>query len=326
MSELADGLAATANEPTADTPMTEDAALDAVFDAPEAPATSESSVPPEPVIEPAAATAQPQTPADPNGAKGEPPPERWDSILANARTKAREETLAEYRDRLQVLDDLQRPENMAQLFDEAAADPRFKEQLLSRAAALLSAQNKAAKANTEPEPDLQTADGALVYSADHFRKWHQWNQTQTEQKLTAQFKPLQDLQERYVQHEQQQREVAKVVQITEKRGGQWKDMPFFKEHQPAILTRQAEVYAQMQGQPGFDPMGSPWDALQQAYREVVSSQALPRLQSQQTSDLVAQAARKRAGSSADPSVSGSAHPRKPRTVDEALDQAFAGLA
>jgi hypothetical protein len=324
---LVDGLAATANQPTADTPSTPDAALDAVFDAPEAPAASEPSDPSAPVPEPAAATAQPLTPTDPN-AKGEPPRERWDSILENARRKEREATLATYKDHLEVVKRLQEdfPGTLAQLLEEGSIDPRFSEQLTSRAAAILAARNKTAKADAEPEPDLQTSDGALVYSADQLRKWHQWNTVQTEKTLTAKFAPLQQLQQRFEQHQQTQKLAQEAATVAEKRGAQWKEMPFFAEHQPAIVARQAEIYAEMQGQPGFDPVGSPWDALQQAYREVITTQALPKLQSQQTDSLVASAQRKRAANSSDPSASAPAQPRKPRTVDEALDQVFDGIA
>lgn len=326
MSESLDsGLAATANTPSADTHTTPDAALDAVFDAPEAPAASEPSATPEPVNEPAAATVQPQTPADPNGAKGEPPRERWDSILENARRKEREATLAAHKDHLEIVKRLQDdlPGTLAQLLEEGSNDPRFSEQLTSRAAAILAARNKQAKADSEPEPDLQTGDGALVYSADQLRKWHQWNSSKTEKQMLERFQPLQQLQQRFEQHQQAQKLASEAASVAERRGAQWKAMPFFADHQPAIVARQAEIYAELQGQPGFDPMGSPWEALQQAYREVVSTQAVPKLQLQQTDSLVAQAARKRAGSSSDPAASAPAQPRRPRTPDEAVDSVFA---
>ena len=322
--DLVAGLAATANEP-ADTPATPDSVIDTVFDAPpEDTASSEPSDPPASVPEPAAATAQPQSPADPTGVKGEPPPERWDSILANARTKARDEALAEHRDHLEVVRRLREdfPGTLAQLLEEGSSDPRFSQQLTAKAAAILEARTKAAQANREPEADLQTADGALVYSAERLRQWHQWNQTQTEQKLTAQFAPLQQLQQRFEQHQQVQQAAHKAAEIAEKRGAQWKAMPFFMDHQAEIVTRQAELYEQLKGQPGFDPVSAPWDALQDAYREVVSTKAVPQLRSAQTGQFIADAARKRAGSSSDPAASAPAQPRRPRSVDEALDQVF----
>lgn len=325
--ELSTGLAATANDPVADS-QTPDTVLDAAFASPEPAAGSEPSGDPASVSEPAAAIAQPQTPEPPSGVKGEPPRERWDSILENARTKAREEGLAAHKDHLEIVQRLKEdfPGTLAQLLEEGLIDPRFSEQLTSRAAAILAARNKAAKADSEPEPDLQTADGALVYSADQLRKWHQWNSTQTEKKLTEQFKPLQQLQQRFEQHQQQVQLAQEAQSVAEERGATWRSMPFFADHKDAILSRQAELYAEMQSRGGrLDPVNAPWMALQQAYSEVVSTQALPKLQSQQTDNLVAQAARKRAGSSSDPAANAPAQPRRPRTPDEALDQVFGAI-
>ena len=332
--DLASGLAATANEPTADSSPTPDAVLDAAFESSDAPATSEPSSDPDPAKQPVAATQQPQEPGKQDVAsKGEPPRERWETILANARTKARDEALAEHREHLEVVAELKRDFSgtLARLLEEGAADPRFSESITAKAAALLNARRQEAKANTEPEPDLQTADGALVYSADQLRKWHQWNQKQTTAKLTEQFKPLQDLQQQFTQHQQVQRLTQEATSIAEERGATWKSMPFFADHKDAILARQQEIYTEAEaaakrGERRFDPVNTPWEALQQAYGEIVSTQALPKLQSQQTDSLVAVAARKRAGSSSDPAASAPAQPRKPRTVDEALDQVFSGVS
>lgn len=329
--ELSTGLAATANEPVADSP-TIDTVLDTAFEPSSEPAAgSEPSGTPEPAPEPVAATQQPQTPENPS-AKGEPPRERWESILANARTKAREDALAEHRDHLEVVQALKTDYvgTLAKLLEEGASDSRFSEALTAKAAALLNSRKQEAKANTEPEPDLQTADGALVYSADQLRKWHQWNQRQSEAKLTEQFKPLQELQAQFVQQRETQRLTQEAVSIAEERGASWKTMPFFADHKEAILTRQQEIYAEAEaaskrGEGRFDPVNTPWMALQQAYSEIVTSRALPKLQSQQTDSLVAQAARKRAGSSSDPAAMAPAQPRRPRTVDEALEQAFDGV-
>lgn len=325
--ELSTGLAATANEPAADI-QTEDAVLDAAFASPEPAADSEPSAETAPVSEPAAAIAQPQTPDQPSGVKGVPPEERWPSILENTRNKTREETLAAYKDQLEIVQRLREDFSgtLAQLLEEGSNDPRFSEQLTSRAAAILAARNQAAKANTEPEPDLQTADGALVYSADQLRKWHQWNQTQTEKKLTEQFKPLQQLQQRFEQHQQQVQAAEKATETVGRRMAPLTALPFFKESQEAIKARQREIYEQMQGQPGFDPDETPFTALIQAYGEVVGTQAIPKLRSAQTGQFIADAARKRAGSSSDPAATAPAHPRKPRSVDEALEQAFDGIA
>jgi len=324
MSDLAAGLADTSNEPVADTTATIDTVLDTAFDSPSEPAaSSEPSETPAPVEQPVAATQQPQEPADQSGVKGEPPRERWDSILENARKKAREDTLAAHKDHLEIVQRLQAdlPGTLAQLLEEASGDPRFSEQMTSRAAAILAARNNAAKQDARPEPD-QGDDKFVWYSPEQQQRLDEWKERQIEKKLMEKFQPLQQLQQRFEQHQQTQQVIQEVAAVTEKRGAMWKAMPHFADHQKAIVQRQAEIYAEMQGQPGFDPMGSPWDALQRAYTEVVTTQALPKLRSAQTGQFIADAARKRAGSSSDPAASAPAQPRKPRTVDEALDQVF----
>lgn len=323
-------LAATAGE-MADTPATEDAALDAVFNAPsDSPAGSDTSEQATTAPEPAAATVQPQvsTP-DPAGAKGEPARWRWETILANARTKEREAFLKEWGGGLEVLQAMQRdlPGTLAQLLDEASADPRYAEQVVSRAAQILSQRQKAAKADVEPQPDLQTGDGELVYSAKQLNKWQEWRDRQTQARITEQFKPLQDLQAEIATHREFQQRSQEAASIAAQRGGVWKDMPFFADHKDAILARQQELYTDLQqqaqlGQRRSDAVNDPWDALAMAYREVVGGQAIPKLQTQQTQTLMAEAARKARGSMSDPAASAPAQPRKPRTEDEALDQVF----
>jgi len=324
MSELDAGLSSTANTSPADSP-TIDTVLDAAFEpSPEPAASSEPSESTEPAAEPVAATSQPQEPAKPETGKGEPPRERWDTILANARTKARDETLAEHKDALEIINRLRSDfaGTLEQLIDEAAADERFSPRILSRAAALLNSQKAKAKADSEPEPDLQLQDGTLAYSADQSRKLQEWNNRQIEKRLGERYKPLDTLRERVEKHEQDQKAAKEAFAIAEKRGAEWKTMPFFEDHKAAILERQQAIYTEMSAAGQIDPVQAPWDALQRAYREVVTTNALPKLQTQQTDNLVAQAARKRAASSSDPGASAPAQPRKPRTIDEALDQVF----
>lgn len=326
MSELDAGLSSTANvTPQADSP-TIDSVLDTAFEpSPEPAASSDPSASTEPAVEPVAATSQPQEPAKPElGVKGEPPRERWDSILANARTKARDEALAEHKDALEIITRLRSDlgGTLEQLIDEASADDRYSARIVAKAAALLNARKGQAKADSEPEPDLQLQDGTLAYSADQSRKLQEWNNRQIEKRLGEQFKPLQELQTQFTQTKEAQRQAKEAFTIATKRGAQWKTMPFFEDHKAAILERQQAIYTEMSAAGQIDPVQAPWDALQRAYAEVVTANALPKLQTQQTDSLVASAARKRAASSSDPGAAAPAQPRKPRTIDEALDQVF----
>jgi hypothetical protein len=305
-----------------------------VFDAPSEPAaSSDTPASPDPAKEPVAATQQPQEPAKTEASKGEPPPEKWEKILANARTKAKEEALAANRDHLAVVAELQRdfPGTLARLLEEAAANPQYSEAITAKAAALLNARKQAGKANEEPQPDavMRYEDGTTEpsYTPAQLRKWQEWRERQVEAKLMQKFEPLQQLQQRFEEHQHVQQAQKVAADVAEERGALWKTMPMFEPNKDAILTRQQEIYAEAEaaakrGEGRFDPINTPWMALQQAYAEVIGTHALPKLQSQQTDDLVAQAARKRAGSSSDPAASAPAQPRKPRTPDEAVDSVF----
>lgn len=329
--ELSSGLAATANEPTADTPSI-DAALDAAFaSTPEPAASSDPSAPSEPAKEPVAAIQQPQDTKPDAGVKGEPPKEKWDQILANARTKAREDAIAEHKDALEIVNRLKSDfaGTLTQLLDEGVADPRFADNLTSRAAAILAARRKAAAEDRDPDPDVQwkADDGSTIagYSAEALRLALARNAQQVEKKILEQFKPLAELQQQFTSAKQLAHEAQQAQAIAEERGAEWKAMPFFTENSDAILQRQQELYVAAKDQPGFDPINAPWKLLQQAYREVITSQAIPKLQTQQTEKLLAAAAHKKAGSASDPAASLPATPRKGRTPDEVLDQAFAGI-
>lgn len=324
--DLTTGLAATANEPMAESP-TIDATLDAAFEpSSEESAPSEPSGDAPPATEPVAAIQPPQDTAKPE--TGEPPRERWDTILTNARTKAREETLAEHKAAVELMQSLRSDftGTLAQLLDEAAGDSRFSEAITAKAAALLNARKQQATHQEEPQPDLQTPEGALVYSAEQFRKWQDWNVRQVERRLSEQFKPLTELSQQFTTAKERAAMVAQAQQWGQKQAAMWKQMPHFSDHKDAILARQGELYTEMAQQPGFDPAQAPIEALQRAYAEIVTTQALPKLQAQQTDTMIADAAKKRAGSSSDPAAMPPAQPRKPRTPDEALDQVFSGVA
>jgi hypothetical protein len=327
--ELASGLAATANEPTTDV-QTEDAVLDAAFAEPSAEVNPSES---QPVEQPVAATQLPQEPVKTEAGKGEPPKERWDTILANARTKAREEALAQHREHLEVVQSLKDDYagTLERLLDEGVVDPRFAERLTAKAAALLSARRQQAKADEEPQPDAVTRyeDGSQEpsYTPGQMKKLYEWRERQMKSGLMDEFKPLLEMKQQFEQVKQQRKDAETAMAIAQERGAGWKNAPFFKENKDAILARQIELNdaameAAQRGEGRYDSTNTPWLLFQQAYNEVVNSQVIPKLQSQQTDSLVAQAARKRAGSSSDPAASAPAQPRKPRTVDEALDQVY----
>lgn len=324
--ELSTGLAATANQPTADTTASIDSVLDTAFETPsDAPAASEPSVQSEPATEPVAAKQPPQEQPQTDASKGEPPQERWPTILENARKKAAEDALEQHKQALQVVEALRAdlPGTLAQMLEEAAVHPQHGDAIISRAAAILSARKKAGQEDARPEPD-QHDDKYVWYSPEQQAKLDAWKERQIEKKLMEKLQPLQQLQQQFERHQQTKAEAEKAAAVAEKRGAAWKTMPHFNDNKDAILKRQQELYDQSKDLPGFDPTNGPWELMQQAFAEVVNTQVLPKLQTQQTEKMLASAAHKRAGSASDPAASLPATPRRPRTVDEALDQAFDG--
>lgn len=332
--DLTAGLAATANESTHDThPATLDAALDAAFESPaEGSDPSDPSQTTTPALKATAATtAQPQATTDPKvqaADRGPIPYDRHEAALKNARDKARDEVLAEHQHAVEIFQRLQSdlPGTLAQLLEEAAGDDRFSEAITAKAAALLNARKQKGKLDEEPQPDavLRYEDGTTEpsYSPAQQRKWMEWRERQWKAGLMQELQPLTELGQQFQSLKQRAVEQQQAETIAAQRGSEWKEAPLFAEHRDAILKRQAELYADASTKAGFDPVNGPWSLLQRAYFEVINTQALPQLHAKHTDSLIADAARKRAGSASDPAAMPPAQPRKPRTPDEALDQVF----
>lgn len=164
------------------------------------------------------ATAPPATDAPADGSPqqmGEPPKERWNDILANARTKAAEEALAPVawardipQQEFQQIQQLARTlsanpiEGLQQLIAEVRKDPRYDAELKSLAARALSHGRQQAADNAEPEFLLPQADGSIAFDPNAFAQWKQWNQRQLLAAMNQELQPLKQ------SHEQQQQAAA----------------------------------------------------------------------------------------------------------------------
>lgn len=318
------------------TPTTVDATLDAAFAdvSSGSAATSQPEASPAPVQTPAPARTEPQQPS----ADGPIPLDRHTQILANAREKAKQEAWAQWQHQyggpLSVAQALQADftGTIQQLLSEAVEHPEYGPAVVAQAARLLSGRRgaKAPEVNAEPEPDLQTADGQLVYSADQLRAWYKWNAQQQEQKLYERLQPFQQIQDRVQQADALRQLTTDATNRAKDRSEAWKGMPFFEDHKAAILERQQAMFEEMKaqavrGERRFNPNDAPWEALQRAYQEIVTQKALPTLQAKQQQSLIQAAVAKSTGSRPDPAASAPAQPRRPRTPDEALDMAFASF-
>jgi hypothetical protein len=199
-------------------------------DAPSASAPSSESTPADSAS--ADARVPPAADASDNGtapAAGEPPKERWNDILANARTKAAEEALAPYSWAKQInqqeFSEIQRIasffvkgdpiQGMQEMMAEIRKDPQHDAALRSMAArALAQRSQQAAPAATEPQPDLpiQLEDGRVVhlYSAEQQAKREAFLQEQWMQGVQKELQPLKQTHE---QLQAQRAEIAKQHEV-----------------------------------------------------------------------------------------------------------------
>lgn len=343
-----------------------DSALDSAFAELSAPAEPTPQEPAAQAGEVATTEPSPQEPAqsEPEG-KGRI---HWDDIVSHPayktaieahERKVSEET--EQRILLQLQEDLRplrddilfaqnlranKAQTIAQWLEQQKGDPEVTATiariLSSRRGQKAAAELAGQPLGEEPQPDLQTAEGELVYSAKQLRQWQDWNKRQLLGEVEQQFGPIKES----FQQQQNARKAAEdwkqyesaVNTKAQERAKQWDAMPFMEKNQDgtptpiraAILKRSSEIASELTAKVErrelrMDPMDLPWTALQQAYAEVVPAQGLPSIQAKQQQQLIQTAVTKARGSQADPMASAPAQPRKPRSIDEALDQAFSAV-
>lgn len=276
---------------------------------------------------PAPATTEPVAAAgDPDATattepKGTIPADRHKAILENTRRKTAEEVVArvgqEYGPAIQLQQQLRTDPvgTLQQLIDEAMDDPTMGPALLSHAARKLSAKRGQKAQTEEPEPDLQTADGTLVYSAGQLAKREAWLRAQIQQEIEARTAPLQqDLRTRAEERAAEQAR-QQTTQVVKSRLGQWRARPGFTEHEADIAVKQAEYVAQ-----GHDS----WDALAAAYTDIYHEKVVPALHAKNQTNLVRTAVAKARASTDNPA---SVTPTQKQGIAKTWDEAFerAGL-
>lgn len=250
------------------------------------PATPEPQTPAAETPAPAAITQaadEPSTQVDPASTeppKGEPPKWRWQDILQNAReteyTRGRQEIEQQY----QWAKDIADAERDGLLTWRAAmnGDPRAIAHIKANPEAVawlrgLVAEQAPPAADPEPEPDLQTADGQLVYSATRLKEWREWSNRQLTSNLKQEFqKELQPLQK-----------VAQSVQQQESRSAYTQSVAGavarMKAADPAFEKHTKDVLEQIQKDPRLSKLalddGDPDTAIELAWARVYRDKVLP---------------------------------------------------
>jgi hypothetical protein len=337
MSELAQGLSESTNSPAVEASPT----LDSVFDSAVAELSTETPQPestPQATDSAGAPTTQvqppeaqtPEQPQETTEPVGPIPLERHKAALENARTKERESVFQQVQQELEpikpmlplaqaIAQDVQNGsiDGLNNLLAEYAQHPVLGAQLrsmLGRALSKMRGAQPPQQTDPEPEADLQTADGALVYSAQQLAKREAWLTRQWQKQMEQQLAPFKQFTEKAQKAEEFQQQQQQAQQRASRWLEHWSKQPHFTEHKAEIAKAQAEFFQQ-----GHDTQ----TALGLAYAKVVQEVVLPKLQSQSQQSLVQQAGQKLAASAHNPAASAPSQPRKPKSVDEAFDMAMA---
>ena len=274
--------------------------------------------------EASAAIAPVAAPAATEKPKGPIPFDAHSKALENARTKARDEALTEWRSRYgwveqtpaEAMAEMQRfaqlyqndrPALIRNLITEALSDAALGDLTASELGrALSSRRGTAAHADArEPEPDVQITDanGQVVgttYSAQQLAKRDAWREAQWDAKMRQSLQPYESIRQRIEAAERQRSDEARIdSQLQE--ASQW---PGFLDHQEAI--------AQALAQPNM--------TLERAYITAV----VPRLATSERTKVLSELTQKPAATTVSPS-GGTPHVGK-ADADKSWEDLFAEMS
>ena len=229
------------------------------------------------------------------GISGEPPKERWDSILANTRDKTRAEVEAEFKQKYGWADQLEtNPVEFYEWLDsQLAAHPEHGPRILAlHAKALQSRRGRSAEPPEEPVPDVPIVDAngnqtGQTYSAAQLKKWQEWNWQQQQHALDERFGPLEKLNKRVEEAEQHAQVQQQATEHTKATLESLRADPFFTKHEAAI---KAEFAA-------HEDYG---DNIHAAYVRVLTRDVLPTLSQTGQRELLDSLNSKAAGTTVNP--------------------------
>lgn len=254
---------------------------------------------------PAPAIAEPGTDvgdtpvSEATSAKGPIPFDRHEAILQNTRQKTAQDVVSQVQQRFGGAIEFQQRlasdpvATLTQLVDEAVSDPQIGQQFVSHLARTLSARRKQAitPIDTEVGP---------VYTADQVQQL-------MDQKMAERLALIEQERQKAAQLQalEQQRQQTRETVVW--RLSEWQKQPGFKDHEPAIAAKQAELVKH-----GMDT----WSALGLAYSTVV----IPTLKAQQANQFVQDAVRKAQASTNNPATVAPISQPRPRSFAEAFAQ------
>jgi hypothetical protein len=194
-------------------------------------------------------------------------------------------------------------EGLRQLLKEYGQNPATQAAFRAEMGRALSQMRgpKPAVEDVEPEADLQTADGALVYSAAQLAKREAWLTRQWDARMQKELQPLKQTHQDAQKAKESAQKLEAVKASAIEAYTEWAEQPHFKENVKAIQAEQHRLW-----ETGMKPE----KALRQAYLTVLNRDVIPKLQSNQHQSLVQQAAAKVRASTDNPAASAPAQPRR----------------
>lgn len=283
------GGAAPSPTPAASTPSTPASATAT----PAAPASSST---------PAAVQPAPASPSAPASAapSNEPPKERWNDILDNARKKTRAEVEAEYRQKYAPYDTFERdPWGAVQNWLQQAQGHSLYGPLVKQWA---QSQLAPPPRGEEPQADVPIVDaqgndtGRRTFSDQQLRKWHQWNQAQQQSELDQRFKRLESDAEARAQRDAQIQAYQQATQQATQTLTELRAKPYFKEHE-------ADIRQALEEHPEWG------DNVYAAYVQVLTTKILPMLGQAEQQKVIDSLQSKASGATVSPA---GAAPGKPQ--------------
>ena len=281
---------------------------------------------------PAAAIAQPgtdgaETTEQPSTEPGTPPKWRWQDILANARETAAKEAADRAKAELE--------QQYSGLRDFAQIDAHERAGLLvwrralsgdPQALSLIKQNPEAMQAlkglvapdlqanDTEPEPDLETADGQPVYSAGRQKLREEWFKRQIRAEFAKELQPLQSV----AQHHQVQARTAAYTTTTTS------VIARMEAADPDFKTHKAKVGALISSDPRLSKIaiddGDPETAIELAWARVYRSEVLPAKRQQSEAQVLTDLTKRAVAGTTNPAAATSATPKRPASMAEAMKQ------
>jgi hypothetical protein len=198
------------------------------------------------------------------------------------------------------------------LIDTLANHPEYGNAVISALARTLGSRRGAAGADAEPQADLQTPDGTLVYSAPQLAAWHQWQQRKFEAQMDQRLQPLQAREEERVAQERMSQARGEAMDRMSKVIAPYKQLlPDWDRHKPALLQKSQEFL-----QEGYDAQTS----LGLAVISVLNTTVAPQRAASQQQQLLATAVAKATGSTSQPGTSVAGAAGRPKDFAEAFSR------